>query len=1125
MDRTTKQTHEPEVSGLESTQEALRHDDDFRGVVEPIHDHEAANDHFALIYENREDQFATAIPFVRQGLERGERVQYIADENSREVVLEAMNAHGIDVDSALKSGALSIHTKHDIYLRGGTFDREGVLEFLHDTIDDATEEYEALRVVGEMTWALGDEPDTEALIEYESLSNNVFDSRDFIGLCQYNRNRFPSEVIREIISTHPHLISDHDIFQNNYYIPPEEFLGPENPDQEIDQIMGSLRKQTEARSELQEHKRYLREFSELTENNDLPFEETVEKLLELGCDYFNLKGGSLSYLPSWDDDFRTEVMVGPEMPDETGVLEIQPGEDCFCRQAITQTELTAVPDTVGEEWDSDPVFQELGVRTYFGLRVTTDGDPYGTLWFYDTSPRKESFTDDERTFLELMGKWVSNELERTERDRAQRALYEITSARDLTLEDKIGKLLDIGCDRFGLDMGFLLKEEGEKFRVIRTHGTDLEEGSTMFSPKPDQYCNKTISLDVPVGVEDAEANGWDGDPLYQEYGLGCYLGTRVTDSNGVFGSVCFADSSARERKFTDDEYTFLDLMSQWLSYELEREHREEQLTGLNEISRDLMNTETWADIAQKVIDRSESAFDLPVTAIMQYDESGCLSLATQTSDAETALPSEILGESQEGAVWEAFVTNEMQIIEGGTEHDSLNKIVIVPLRNQGVLLTATTGSSEFAESEVEFIKTMTATVEAAFTRADRERELDEQNAELHRLSQINAIIRGIGQTLVQAETRAEIDRAVCDQFADSDLFEFAWIGEHDAGTDTITPSEWAGVEPDYLDSLTITSNDAPTGQGPIGTAVKTRDVQVVDDIILDSQFDPWRDQTLEQGVRACSAVPLTYEDSLYGVLAVYADHQQSRERDIELLEELGETIAYSINTVESTETRQTDSVVELTLQISEPGTTLATLAQNVGTQISFEGLVPAEDDSAHVFLTVNGASAEAVDTVANDRAAIEEVEQITESDDSLLLRATVSGSTLVPTLTGQGVAIHTLTFDGDRATAVVDLPSSTDVRPFLESLRDTYPAVELTSRRSCNRPLKSVRDIQTAIKEPLTDRQTEVLKMAYLSGFFESPRLSTGQDIADSLGISPPTFTQHLRAGQRKVFSLAFDEE
>lgn len=59
-----------DVLTLEHGLEALEESPEFRGPVETIGDHES-NDHFASIYESRDEQFSTVIPFVRQGLERG----------------------------------------------------------------------------------------------------------------------------------------------------------------------------------------------------------------------------------------------------------------------------------------------------------------------------------------------------------------------------------------------------------------------------------------------------------------------------------------------------------------------------------------------------------------------------------------------------------------------------------------------------------------------------------------------------------------------------------------------------------------------------------------------------------------------------------------------------------------------------------------------------------------------------------------------------------------------------------------------------------------------------------------------------------------------------------------------
>ena len=253
---THRESEGRETLGLESGLEALRSSPAFRGPIEPLDGHDS-NDHLALIYETSAEQFAAAIPFVRQGLERDERCLYVADENSRSEVLAAMEDADVDVDAVLESGALTLHTKQDTYCRGGEFDPDDMIAFLRAAIEEATEEYEALRIAGEMTWIFGDEPRVEDLVEYEGKLNHLLPDEDCIALCQYNRNRFPAEVLRDVVRTHPHLVYDSTVSHNCHYTPPEEFFGPDRPAREMDRILNTLRDRTQATVDLQERERAL----------------------------------------------------------------------------------------------------------------------------------------------------------------------------------------------------------------------------------------------------------------------------------------------------------------------------------------------------------------------------------------------------------------------------------------------------------------------------------------------------------------------------------------------------------------------------------------------------------------------------------------------------------------------------------------------------------------------------------------------------------------------------------------------------------------------------------------------------------------------------------------------------
>ena len=65
--------------------------------------------------------------------------------------------------------------------------------------------------------------------------------------------------------------------------------------------------------------------------------------------------------------------------------------------------------------------------------------------------------------------------------------------------------------------------------------------------------------------------------------------------------------------------------------------------------------------------------------------------------------------------------------------------------------------------------------------------------------------------------------------------------------------------------------------------------------------------------------------------------------------------------------------------------------------------------------------------------------------------------------------------------------------------------------------------IRQLLYETLTDRQRDLLRTAYYSGFFEQPRTRTGADIADSFGISQPAFSKQLRTAQQKLLTAILD--
>ncbi|ELZ00086.1 ATP-binding protein [Natrialba asiatica] len=176
--------------------------------------------------------------------------------------------------------------------------------------------------------------------------------------------------------------------------------------------------------------------------------------------------------------------------------------------------------------------------------------------------------------------------------------------------------------------------------------------------------------------------------------------------------------------------------------------------------------------------------------------------------------------------------------------------------------------------------------------------LNEQKAELEAIDHINTVIRNITRALVQASTREEIEQTVCNRLVEAEPYRFAWIGEPDSDAKKIEPLAWAGAADGELEDGIVTSDKREIGRGPCGTAVRTRELQVGRNLSEQLDSGPWKARLTEAGLRSVASIPLVYDETLYGILNVYADHADAFDPDErDLLEELGSTIPYAMQTV------------------------------------------------------------------------------------------------------------------------------------------------------------------------------------------------------------------------------------
>jgi len=219
-------------------------------------------DHLCCIYETEEEHRAVLTPFMRQGLDEGEKVIYIMDAHTSEQALKYMREDGLVVEPYLESGQLVVSTVDEAYMREGVFDPDSMISLLRDETERALDEgYSALRVIGEMTWALRGLPGSERLLEYEAKLNDFFPGCRCLAICQYDRRRFKPALLLGVLTTHPIAVIGMKVFDNFYYMHPKDFLGPDYETSMLNNWLESLDERKQKEEALRESEQRLRSLS------------------------------------------------------------------------------------------------------------------------------------------------------------------------------------------------------------------------------------------------------------------------------------------------------------------------------------------------------------------------------------------------------------------------------------------------------------------------------------------------------------------------------------------------------------------------------------------------------------------------------------------------------------------------------------------------------------------------------------------------------------------------------------------------------------------------------------------------------------------------------------------------
>ena len=178
----------------------------------------------------------------------------------------------------------------------------------------------------------------------------------------------------------------------------------------------------------------------------------------------------------------------------------------------------------------------------------------------------------------------------------------------------------------------------------------------------------------------------------------------------------------------------------------QRKRYERRLRALQRATGRLNVASTTDDVAGQAVAAAVEVLDMELTALYEYDP-GRDALVPRARGAGTGETFDELPtfDSGEGLVWAAFEEGDPRVYEDVSRvaeryntDTPVRAEIIAPLGEHGVLITGSTETHAFDETEVAMFRSLAAAVEAALTRADREQQLTRQNERLEEFSRVVA---------------------------------------------------------------------------------------------------------------------------------------------------------------------------------------------------------------------------------------------------------------------------------------------------------------------------------------------------------------------------------------------------
>lgn len=184
-----------------------------------------AGTHVCHIYSDAEERNGALLRFLASGLRAGEATACFSDNVTEEMLQAHLDAEGVSLAEARRSGSFTFAGTRDVYFAGGHFDPDRMLDRLERFHEESiAADRPAARVIGEMPPDIARIPGGTRLLEYEARVNALLRTHPVTAVCQYDAHAFGGADCMDVLMVHPMMLVRGAVVLNPFFIPPEEFL-------------------------------------------------------------------------------------------------------------------------------------------------------------------------------------------------------------------------------------------------------------------------------------------------------------------------------------------------------------------------------------------------------------------------------------------------------------------------------------------------------------------------------------------------------------------------------------------------------------------------------------------------------------------------------------------------------------------------------------------------------------------------------------------------------------------------------------------------------------------------------------------------------------------------------------